>query len=101
MSKDPDADKAAAVVKAEADFQADMQKAIEKRDAVYAKYPSDNLAAAAHDAVKGDDDLVFKSCPPDVQQRLEYQAKGVVDTGIANTDFEKKVAELSAKAAKA
>ena len=98
---DPAAEKAAAIAKAEADFQADMQKAIEKRDAVLSKYPSDHVAEAAWNAIKGDDDLAFAQCPPDLKQKLEYQASEAVRTGVSGNDFEAKAIELAAKAKKA
>ena len=93
---DPEAEKAAALAKAEADFQADMQKAIDKRNAVLAKYPSDNVAEAAWDAIKGDDDLPFAQCPPQVREKLEYQASEAVKTGVSGNDFEAKAIELAA-----
>ena len=97
----PAAEKAAAIAKAEADFQADLQKAIEKRDAVLAKYPSDNVAEAAWNTIKGDDDLPFAQCPHDLKQKLEYQAAEAVKTGISGNDFEAKAIELASKAKKA
>jgi hypothetical protein len=99
--KDPAAEKAAAIAKAEADFQADLKKAIEKRDAVLAKYPSDNIAEAAFNAIKGDDDLPFAQCSPQVREKLEYQASEAVKTGVSGNDFEAKAIELAAKAKKA
>jgi len=98
--KDPAAEKAAAIAKAEPDFQADVQKAIEKRDAVLSKYPSDNVAEAAWDAIKGDDDLPFAQCSPHVREKLEYQASEAVKTGVSGNDFEAKAIELAAKAKK-
>jgi len=99
--KDPEAEKAAAIAKAEADFQADMQKAIEKRDAMLAKYPSDNVAEAAWNEIKGSDDLPFAQCPPSVRQKLEYQASEAVKSGVSGNDFEAKAIELAAKTEKA
>lgn len=95
------ADKATAIAKAEADFQADMQKATDKRNAVLSKYTEDTFAARAWDITKAKESLPFAQCPPDLQQRLEYIAADVVKTGIANTPFELKVAELNSEKKKA
>ena|SRR6185295_19338114 len=95
------ADTAAEKAKIEAQFQTDIQAAHDKRNKALSKYPSDNIAEAAHDAIKGDDDLPFALCPYDLRQKLEYVAGEVVKTGAATTDFEKKVLELSEKTKKA
>lgn len=95
--QDPVAEKA----RIEAEFQADMQKAQAKRMSALAKFPSDNIAEEAWNGIKGDDDLPFAQCPPDLREKLEYQAADVIKTGIANTAFELKVAELNGEKRKA
>lgn len=83
------------------EFAKDVQSAVEKRDAVLAKYPDTSLAgitAAAWEATKDDDDPSFNACILSHRQKLLTHAEAVQRLGVTGenpSDFERKVAELT------
>lgn len=94
-------DVAAEKAKIEAQFQADMQAAHDKRNKALSKFPSDNIAEEAWNQVKGADDLPYALSASNHREKLDTQAESVVKTGLAESDFEKKVLELHKERSKA
>jgi hypothetical protein len=74
-----------AITEADTAFHADVAKAAEKRDKVYADYPDkSNLAEMAWNATKTDDDPLYKDVVGDFRRKLDFAAETVRATGNAD-----------------
>lgn len=97
---------AAAIAESEAEFKATVEKAADKHQAVIEKHSEPNLAEAAWNATKSDEDPVYKGVSSEFRSKLDFavesiQASGVA-SGIAGLEaFDAEVARLIAEQKKA
>lgn len=87
-------DVAAEKAKIESQFQSDMQDALNKRNKALAKFPSDNLAEEAWNQTKAKEDPVYAECAMNHREKLDTHADSAIKSGLAESEFEKKVLEL-------
>lgn len=93
------AERKAAIDKADADFKAAVVKAAEAREKVLEKYPDlGNVAEAAWNETKVEEDPPYKDVTLDKRQKLDSVVDTIKTTGNADVvgleDFEARVIEL-------